>query len=169
MTYKSGIKTYLFMGVAYGIVMGLFFGMFYKGVVLGIISGIACAVLFTLGMFIFVKAQEKTFVKMRAEIASERKIICDGEATLRGNGGWMFFTEYGLEFYPHKLNFSREQLKIPMETVKSVTAIRKELQINAIGGMTHTLTVANNIAWKKHIDEYLKLREKKQEQTGEAE
>ena len=106
MTYKNGIREYLLLAVCYGVPMGIIFGLWQKSVLVGIISGAMCGILYGVIMFLFVKSQEKKFDKMREQIASERKIICDGGATLHGNGGWLFLTEEGLEFYPHKINFS---------------------------------------------------------------
>lgn len=37
-------------------------------------------------MFLISRGLEKKFDKKRAEIAGERKIICDGAATVHGNG-----------------------------------------------------------------------------------
>ena len=118
MTYKNGIKEYMLTGVIFGVPMGILFGLMHLSLLLGVITGFLCGFLFALLIFLFVKYQEKKFDKKRAEIAKERKIFCDGAATINGNGGWLFFTEKGLEFYPHKINTSTKEIVIPINTIK---------------------------------------------------
>ena len=96
MTYKNGIKEYALTGVMFGVPMGILFGLRQLSLLLGVITGFLCGFLFAFLIFLFVKYQEKKFDKKRTEIAKERKIICDGGATINGNGGWMFFTENGI-------------------------------------------------------------------------
>ena len=110
MTYKNGIKEYALTGVMFGVPMGILFGLMHLSLLLGVITGFLCGFLFAFLIFLFVKYQEKKFDKKRTEIAKERKIICDGGATINGNGGWMFFTENGIEFYPHKINISTKEI-----------------------------------------------------------
>ena len=127
MTYKNGIREYLLLAVCYGVPMGIIFGLWQKSVLVGIISGAMCGILYGVIMFLFVKSQEKKFDKMREQIASERKIICDGGATLHGNGGWLFLTEFGLEFYPHKVNFSRQEMRISLKSINAASVLGKSI------------------------------------------
>ncbi len=154
MIYKNGIKEYTLTGVLFGIPMGIAFGFMHLDLLLGIISGILCGFLFALLIFIFVKYQEKKFDKKRIEIAKVRKIICDGPATINGNGGWLFFTENGLEFYPHKINFSTKELLMPINTIKKVNTYRNQITINA-GENPVIILVSHNKEWKKQIDALL--------------
>ena len=151
MTYKNGIKEYTLTGVVFGVPMGVLFGLMHLSLLLGIITGLLCGFLFTLLMFLFIKYQEKKFDNKRTEIAKERKIICDGGATINGNGGWLFFTENGLEFYPHKINISTEEIVIPMNTIKMVNTYRNQIIINA-GENPVIILVSHNKEWKKQIE-----------------
>ena len=160
MTYKNGIREYLLLAVCYGVPMGIIFGLWQKSVLVGIISGAMCGILYGVIMFLFVKSQEKKFDKMREQIASERKIICDGGATLHGNGGWLFLTEFGLEFYPHKINFSRQEMRISLKSINAASVLGKSILIsvkehtNAI-----TIIVTHNKEWQKQItDAVAKLK-----------
>ena len=156
MTYKNGFKEYALAGLIFGIPMGLLFGLRYQNLLVGLISGALCGVLFALLIFLFVKFQEKKFDKKREEIASERKIICDGGATLNGNGGWLFFTESGIEFYPHKFNFSTKELLIPASSIESVKTSGNQLVICS-GGKEIQIIVSHNKEWKRQIEDALCL------------
>ena len=152
MIYRNGIKEYGLMGVLFGIPMGAMFGLKYLSLLIGIISGVLCGFLFAFLMFLFVKYQEKKFDKKREQIAKERKIICDGGATLNGNGGWMFFTEQGLEFYPHKINLSTKEIMIPMQSIASVKTYRNQILVSA-NNQVVGIVVSHNKEWKKQIDD----------------
>lgn len=153
MTYKNGIREYLLLAVCYGVPMGIIFGLWQKSVLVGIISGAMCGILYGVIMFLFVKSQEKKFDKMREQIASERKIICDGGATLHGNGGWLFLTEYGLEFYPHKVNLSRQEMRIPISNLESVRINGRNQILLATKDYVNAIAVVvtHNKEWQKQI------------------
>ena len=152
MTYKNGAKTYVLMAVLYGVPMGLFFGIVTLNVIAGIITGVVCGVLFSVLMLAFSKGMEKKYDKMRAELSAERRIVCDGAATIMGNGGWIFLSEYGLEFYPHKVNFSRKEIMLPINQIKDIQVKANRLTVS-VPGDTVTVTVVNAPAWKKHISD----------------
>jgi hypothetical protein len=140
--------------------MGIIFGLWQKSVLVGIISGAMCGILYGVIMFLFVKSQEKKFDKMREQIASERKIICDGGATLHGNGGWLFLTEFGLEFYPHKVNFSRQEMRISLKSINAASVLGKSILIS-VKEYTNAITiiVTHNKEWQKQItDAVAKLK-----------
>jgi hypothetical protein len=140
--------------------MGIIFGLWQKSVLVGIISGAMCGILYGVIMFLFVKSQEKKFDKMREQIASERKIICDGGATLHGNGGWLFLTEFGLEFYPHKVNFSRQEMRISLKSINAASVLGKSILIS-VKESTNAITiiVTHNKEWQKQItDAVAKLK-----------
>ena len=151
MTYKNGIKEYTLTGVLFGVPMGILFGLMHLSLLLGVIAGFLCGFLFAFLIFLFVKYQEKAFDKKRTEIAKERKIICDGAATINGNGGWMIFTEYGIEFYPHKINISTEEIIIPINTIESVKTNKNQILVRA-NGKTIAIVVSHNKDWKKQIE-----------------
>ena len=154
MTYKHGIKEYVMTGVLFGAPMGLLFGLMYFDFILGIISGVVCGILFAFLIFLFVKFQEKQFAKKRAEMEKERRIICDGGATLDGNGGWMFFTDIGLEFYPHKINLSTKEVIIPASAIDGVRTAKNQLIIST-DGKDVAIVVSHNKEWKKRIESAL--------------
>ena len=157
MTYKNGIKEYTMTTLLFGVPMGFLFGLKHQSALLGVISGILCGCLFTLLTFLFVKRQEKKYDKKRIEIAKERKVICDGGATVQGNGGWMFFTDYGLEFYPHKINLSKDDLIIPINTIKSVETNKNQLIVDTTENLKFAIVVSHNKEWLKQIKQYINI------------
>ena len=156
MTYSNGIKEYLLSGLIFGGIMGACFGLIYFSLIVGVLSGILSGFLFAFLIFLFCKVQEKKFDKMRVEIAQERRIICDGGATVQGTGGWLFFTDHGLEFYPHKINFSQEELIIPIEMIKEVKTHKNQIVIDTTEDLTFAILVSHNKDWQKQIEDYLK-------------
>jgi len=48
----------------------------------------------------------------------------------------MFFTEYGLEFYPHKINISQKNLMIPINSIKSVKTNKNQIIVETIENLT---------------------------------
>lgn len=151
MRYRNGIKEYLLMALIYGIPMGLLF-VLKSNILTGTIMGVLSGMLFAFIIFLFIKFQEKKFDKKRVEIAKERRIICDGAATIQGTGGWLFLTELGIEFYPHKINVSREELKIPINMIRSVTTNKNQIIIYTTPNFMYTINVSHNKEWKKQID-----------------
>ncbi|MBQ2881272.1 MAG: hypothetical protein IJE40_03295 [Clostridia bacterium] len=152
MTFKNGAKGYIITGVLYGIPMGLIFGIMSLNVIVGIVSGILAGTLFAFLIFLFSKFMENKFAKMRAEIAANRKVICDGAATVNGNGGWLFLTEHGLEFYPHKINVSTKEMRIPFSMIQSVDANKNLLIVTLKDGQKIKMIVIKNTEWKKQIE-----------------
>ena len=156
MVYKNGIKEYFMTTVLFGTPMGLLHGLLHKSALLGVFSGVFCGFLFSLLIFLFVKIQEKKYDKKRLEIAKERKIICDGGATIQGNGGWMFLTDYGLEFYPHKMNISQKNLMIPISAIKSVKTDKNRLVVDTMENITFEIVVSHNKEWLEQVNQYIK-------------
>ncbi len=154
MTYRNGLKEYGLMALIYGGLMGIWFSIIY-GVLVGVISAVFCGALFSFLMYLFVRFQEKKFAKMREEIAGERAIVCDGGATIAGNGGWLFLTERGLEFYAHKFNLSTKNKLIPLETIKSVRAKYNRIFVVTADGSEHNIVVSHSDGWKSHIDAFI--------------
>ena len=151
MTYKNGWKNYLLLGVCYGVPMGIFFGLAY-GVALGLFGGILCGILFTGAMFLISLILERKFAKKREQIACEKTIRCDGPATLKGNGGWLFLTEQGLEFYAHKFNLSSQCVNLPLNTVVAAKANKTQIVVSTADGMTYAFVVSKSTEWKKQLD-----------------
>ncbi len=157
MTYKNGAKEYFLTGVLFGVPMGILFGFIYFDLLLGVLAGVFSGALYALLIFAFIKFQEKKYDKKRMELALERRIICDGAATIGGNGGWLFLTEYGLEFYPHKVNLSTQEIMIPISTVQSV-GINKNQIIVCANGITFPILVTHSKEWKWQIENALIYR-----------
>lgn len=152
MIYKNGFREYFLMVVLFGVPMGALIGLMKMSVAVGLIAGVFSGAVFMLLMLLFVKVQEKNYAKMRAELSKQRKIICDGAATIQGTGGWMFFTEQGLEFYPHRFNTSTEEMFIPTDMITDVKTRKNQLVVTTENGLTFAIVVARVKEWKKQID-----------------
>ena len=86
MIYRNGFWEYFLMVVFFGVPMGALIGLMKMSVAVGLIAGVFSGAAFMLLMLLFVKVQEKNYAKMRAELSKQRKIICDGAATIQGTG-----------------------------------------------------------------------------------
>lgn len=152
MVYKKGILSYLLMVVLFGLPMGLLFSLMSFNLILGMGIGLAAGLLFSVLMFAFSKKMESDISVKRSHIAQERKIICDGDATIVKNGGWMFLTQFGLEFYPHKFNLSTQNIFIPIEKIQSVSVNRNKINVQTNGNGFYIIIVSKAKKWKEQID-----------------
>lgn len=156
MVYKNTWKTYLFVALFTGALYGFLMGLVYMSVVRGLLMGILFGSLFTVAIAVINHFTEKKFVQKRAEISSQRRIICDGAATHNGNGGWMFLTEFGLEFYPHKLNFSTNRLIIPLGSITGLSVKSNRVEISTTGGV-FSIVVVKATDWLLHIQSAISM------------
>ena len=150
MVFRNGWKEFFVSALGFGLPMSLLFVIRY-GVLLGLAGGVLSGVLFGAVMTLFTRGVEKKFSKMRAEISAERRVICDGGATWQGLGGWMFLTEAGLEFYPHKLNHGSQNFAIPTEELVSVTVKRNIVSVALQNGGEVAVVVSHAKEWEAQI------------------
>ena len=150
MIYRNGWKEFLITAVSFGLPMSLFFIIRY-GFVLGLAGGILSGLLFGGVMTLFTRSTERKFKSTREEIAADRKVICDGAATWQGLGGWMFLTEAGLEFYPHKFNHGKQNFAIPTEDLASVGVKRNIVTVSLVSGGEVAVVVSHAKAWATMI------------------
>ena len=146
MVYRNGWREFFITAVSFGLPMSLFFIIRY-GFALGLAGGITAGILFGGIMTLLTRGTEKKFRHMRAEIAADRRIICDGAATWQGLGGWMFLTEAGLEFYPHKFNHGKQNFAIPTEELASVRVKRNIVTVTLTSGGEVPVVVSHAKAW----------------------
>lgn len=151
MIFKNGFKEYALSGGIFGVFMGIYFGIIYRSIITGVITGALCGVLFGLFIFLFCRHQEKKFDIKRDEISKERKIFCDGGATLNGVGGWLFFTTQGLEFYPHKINFTQKVVIIPFCEVKLLSSATNCITIKNSNNDVFIYRVSHRKEWTEVI------------------
>jgi len=130
-------------GLVFGVVMMMALGPF------GILSGVLFGGLFGLAMQIMAGSLEKKWASKRAEISASKTILVEGGANLDGNGGWLFVTEEGVEYYTHKANFDQRTLIFAHTEIQ---AIQKE------GGKL--VIVANNTKYVfvvNYVDRWLQI------------
>ena len=150
MVYRNGWREFFITALSFGLPMSLFFIIRY-GFALGLAGGVAAGVLFGGVMSLLTRSIEKKFTKTRAEIATDRRIICEGGATWQGLGGWMFLTEAGLEFYPHKLNHGGQDFAIPVDELVSVTVKRNMVAVILANGLEIPVVVSHAKEWAEQI------------------
>ena len=150
MVYRNGWKEFFITAIGFGAPMSLFFIIQY-GFALGLAGGVLAGLLFGGAMTLVTRSTEKRFAKLRTEIVSDRRVICDGGATWQGLGGWMFLTEAGLEFYPHKLNHSSQNFAIPTEELVSVTVKRNMVSVTLQNGGEVAVVVSHAKEWQAQI------------------
>lgn len=154
MIYRNGWREFFIMFFGFGAPMSVYFVLQY-GWIAGLAGGLAAGLMFAGIMMLVTRITEGKFKKMRAEIAAERTVICEGGATWQGIGGWMFFTESGLEFYPHRFNHARKEFAIPLSELAEVRLRRNLLVIVLKDGNGLEVVVSKNKAWKEQIDAVL--------------
>lgn len=131
-------------GIAYGVMMFFLMG------VIGLLSGIVFGGVFGLIMQLMTGSLEKKWAGKRAEISATKTIIVEGAANLKGNGGWLFFTREGVEYYRHKVNLNSDTLIFPNNVIQSVHQEGKKLVI--IANNEKYVFVVNYVdQWMRHI------------------
>ena len=152
MTYKNGIKEYLTVAAIYGSLMGIFLGLVNQSLIVGVFATVLCGFFFSFLIFLFSKPMEKKFFKMRTELEREQTVICDGAATIQGNGGWLFLLEDAILFCPHKINFSTKKMRILLSAIESVKAQKNQIVITTFKQTKITAVVCQNKEWQKQIE-----------------
>ena len=159
MVYKNGIKVYVITGCCAGLFYGFFMGLFLNNMKSGAMSGLLFGVFFTLCTALSGKHFEKKFRRHRAEISKVRKIICEGPANHKKGanaiGGWLFFSEDTMEFYPHKMNIGGQNISILTDEIVSVETRAQQLKIHTKTGENFTFIVNKAKLWKQSITEIL--------------
>ena len=150
MVYRNGWKEFFITAIGFGAPMSLFFIIQY-GFALGLAGGVLAGLLFGGAMTLVTRGTEKRFAKLRTEIVSDRRVICDGGATWQGLGGWMFLTEAGLEFYPHKFNHGKQNFAIPTEELVSVRVKRNIVTVALTNGSEVSAVVSHAKEWEAQI------------------
>lgn len=155
MVYKNGIREYVWMCVVGGAAYGFLMGLFFQDMVAGLVAGVLFGVLFTAAMALFGRGQEKKANEMRWQISLNRRIICDGPANHKDGanaiGGWLFLTEFGLEFFPHKMNVGGQNLAIPAADILRVDTKRNQIIVYTRLGAVITFVVNQAPAWQQHV------------------
>ncbi len=154
MIYRNTYKNYLLSALIFGIPMGVIFGLLRQSLWVGLLFACLCGGLFALLLGLFSKILSKKFDKHRQKLSEQRPIFCDGPANFGSIGGWLFFTSYGLEFYPHKVNFSQNVTALPLSGFASVTLHRKLLRIQ-IENTAYDFAVAHSKEWLAQIQSRL--------------
>lgn len=132
------IRNYLIMGS-------------WEGFEFTFISSIAFAALFTLAMVAVNVMLENKSKIIRNRGSNYGKIICEGSATNNGNGGWMFLTENGFEFYPHKVNFNRQSIIISFKDVSKISKGYNYINVFTSFG-TYKFIVCKANVWESCIN-----------------
>ena len=156
MVYRNGFKEYAIIcgagGGTYGLIMGLFFG----DLMLGLMCGVLFGVLFTLFLWIFSNHVEKKSQYIRSEIAKTTHIICEGPANhQRGAnaiGGWLFLTDYALDFFPHKVNIGGRSIPIYIDDIAGVEVKSNKLIIHTKAYETYISVVNKANLWRQSLE-----------------
>ncbi len=151
MIYKNGFKEYFFMGTIFGLCMGAFF-FFTRIVNLAgfFVVAVSSGTLFAFIMYLFAKRVEIKSKYLHNEIAKVRRIICEGVATIKGVGGWLFVTEDAIEFYPHKINLGGESIAVLIDDIVAVNNGFNNIEI-ATKESTYKFIVNKPTGWKNLI------------------
>ena len=130
-------------GLVFGAMMMIGFGP------IGILSGLLFGVLFGFAMQIVTGTMEKKWAPKRAEISAKTTILVEGGANLDGNGGWLFVTEEGVEYYTHKMNFDHRTLNFSRDDIQSIHKEGSKLAV-----------IANNVKYVfvvNYVDRWINI------------
>ena len=156
MVYKNGFKEYAIICCAGGGAYGLIMGIFFEDLMLGLLCGVLFGVIFTLILWIFSSHLEKKSQYIRSEIGKTTHIICEGPANRQRGanaiGGWMFLTDYALDFFPHKINIGGRSIPIYIDDIAGVEVKSNKLIIRTKAYETYIFVVNKANLWKQSLD-----------------
>src|SRR5687767_1302917 len=153
------MKRFLVSGLPFGLITGSVFAInsdWRSGTILGVVAGS----IFGLIVAAFTGSR---WVRSstRADLGQTERVFKDGPAThsrgLTGAGGWLFLTDDRLMFKPHALNFTNEELSIPLadivEARPALTAglVPNGLEVKVAGGGAVRFVVEGRRAWSEQI------------------
>lgn len=151
---KSSSKSIFLMSIMAGGIFGFFIGLMYSVmyeanfVLVFLCGGSFFALLFFGGMTVSMRSLEKsTFTKMRALVAKKTEIYFEGGANRNGNGGRLFITANGIEYYTHKHNFSSESLLIPYKSIVLIQKVNGGKLVIRSEEATYTFVVDSADEW----------------------
>lgn len=143
-------------GLPFGLMIGLFYAFQYdwkEGLAAGAFGG----VFFGLLMAAFMHFQSRKFRQNRP-LSPDEKLIHEGAANHRGNGGWIYLTDSRLHYVSHKLNFKAGEMSIPLDEIilpekgRSFGVIPNQLILNLRNGKTEKFVVQNVQGWIDQIN-----------------
>lgn len=158
MTYKNGARECLKFGMLSGLIMAAFLTFISQNPIFGVLVGFVWCVFYTFLMLIMIKLMEKNFSEVRAQMAKEKKIICDGSATVKGKGSWMFLSDAEILFCFHKSNHSNNKITISLIDIKSVATQKNKLIITLRTQTSVVAIVCRSKEWKRQIEEAIKRK-----------
>ena len=158
-SFKDYIVAALEIGIISGLLFGIVFALLYNdpffGLRAGVFGGFFFGITYTSAMWLLSLILELKYSKLRNKIDEQRLIVCNGGASNKGNGGWLFFTENGIEFYPHKINFSSKKIIIPIKLIQNVDNVGNVLIVYITNDIYYEFVVFQSNKWRKNIEEYL--------------
>ncbi len=94
--------------------------------------------------------KEKKYDHIRITGATTGRALCEGWASVNGNGGWMFLTENSFEMYLYPIRVSRQSIIIDFANIKKTTSKGNTLIIDTYDGV-YRFKVKKIKEWKKYI------------------
>lgn len=133
MVYKNSVTQYVLICIFSTVVYGILMGIIMDSALTGIISGVVFGALFTPIIVVLCGHAEKGAIPIREGISRLRRIYCEGPANqskgLNSIGGWMFFSDGFLEFFPLKMNFGGSNIVIPFSDIIGVRSSFNRLTV----------------------------------------
>ena len=101
-------------------------------------------------MAIFSEIVASKMKNKRFEIASRKRIVCEGPATINAVGGWLFACSDTMEFYPHGVNTVSKIMVLPRNEIINIETNGSKL-ILATASARYVFTVNKSEMWKNDL------------------
>lgn len=157
-SYLKLFTSSLLGGVIFGLLMALYclalrveIGMV---LLMFVVLGLGFALLFFALMALLCCLLEKTTIKnIRKKIVLQEKIYFEGAASLKGNGGWLFVTQNGVEHRAHKMNVNSKPTSISHDEIVSIQRKGKQLVFHTDRAV-YAFTVTNVKRWLELLGDF---------------
>ncbi len=155
MTYRPGFKQYLILSLLFGVLLGVLGGGLSENFVIGILCGVVGVGLTALVFYLLTHALEKKYEPTRKQLEPAVSVYCSSACSMNGFDGWLFFTDFGLEFYLQAAGVTTRALACPTGRIQTITTKLTRMTVTCTDGERFVLTVNAAPSWKETIDKHL--------------
>lgn len=129
MREKMKTASYILAGIMEGAVIGILTYLNSANLKLSILLAVVTGGLFGILLYYFAKNMYDQAQSLCEKIQEKRKVFYYAGANYLGTGGFLFVTEYAVEFYAHKINPQQQNFAIGIDDIIAIEIQGRKLCI----------------------------------------
>ena len=160
MKLDSSFKNYIPMGIIYFISFFILGYIQDTGIDVQFAVALLGAVAGTITVYALSRARCRRAENVFLELSQSRKIVCHGLATQRGQGAWMFLSDYILDIYYDKIDINGKHHVINLKDITYVEHTNSNVLIVSTPDTTEQFRVTKANIWDEMIREQIDKNKK---------